>query len=270
MKTYAVTSGKGGVGKTNLSANLAIVLSSLGKRTIVFDADIGLANLDVVLGCKAGNTLQNAISGDCPLADAVHQGPGGIRFIPGGSGVESLLTMSGSQSERFLTELRALEKDTDVLIFDTGAGIDNNVMTFLNAADEVLLVVTPDPSSLTDGYATAKALLMQNPTAVIRVILNMADSEEHGKSVFGKLAAVAQQFLNAKLEYAGSVRMDGHAIPYIRKRVPFTIGDPNLRASQDVKAIAQRLNGQSVTVTAQKEDLATRLKSLFSFGKKAA
>jgi flagellar biosynthesis protein FlhG len=266
LRTYAVTSGKGGVGKTNISANLGLSLSGRGQRVLVFDADIGLANLDVVLGCRAEATLQSVIAGEKMLAEVIQQGPAGLRFIAGGSGIEALVNLDGPASDRFLTDLARLEHDTDILIFDTGAGIDGNVMTFLSAADEVLLVVTPDPASLTDGYATAKALYMRKPDAVVRVILNMVDDEAQARGVFAKLFSIANQFLGKQMRYGGHVRLDPGAVAFIRQRKPFVLGDPNLPASQDVQAIAASLLGQSFQ--ARPEGLVDRLRSVFSFGMK--
>lgn len=267
MKTLAVTSGKGGVGKTNLSANLAIQLAQRGERTVVFDADIGLANLDVVLGVKSIFTLQSVLTGERRLSQVVAVGPGGIRFVAGGSGIETLVNLTGPRADNFLSQLGELEESTDVLIFDTGAGIDGNVMTFLEAADEVLLVITPDPASITDGYATAKALLMRKPEATVRVILNMVDSEAQARAVFAKVYSIAQQFLGKRLEFGGFVRQDLRALHFIRQRTPFILGDPNTPASRDVANIAAALRGEKVVQT---QSLADRLRGLFSGGQKAA
>ncbi|HZH97464.1 MAG TPA: MinD/ParA family protein [Fimbriimonadaceae bacterium] len=266
MRTIAVTSGKGGVGKTNLSANLGIQLVARGMKTVIFDADLGLANLDVVLGVRAQYTLQHVLSGERQLKDLVTGGPGGVKFIAGGSGVEALVNLSGVQLDRFLTQMAEFERFTDILIFDTGAGIDGTVMTFLQAADEVLLVATPDPASMTDAYATAKALFVRKPDAVIRLVLNMVTDEAHAKAVFTKLQTIAQQFLGKNLIYGGHVRHDPKALQWIRKRQPFSFADPNLVASQDVKAIAASLLGREVHRA--NPALSTKLKSLFGFGLK--
>ncbi|HWD38389.1 MAG TPA: MinD/ParA family protein [Fimbriimonas sp.] len=266
MKTYAITSGKGGVGKTNISANLGIALSRLRQRVVVFDADIGLANLDVVFGCPISGTLQDVISGVKTLPQVVHFGPEGVRFIPGGSGAESLFSLNHQQSERFLSELQTLSFNSDVLIFDTGAGIDSNVLGFLKAADEVLLVVTPDPSSLTDGYATVKSYLADNGTAPIGVIVNMVDSEAEAKAVYDHLSSVVERFLKGHLTFAGYVRNDSQASAYIRRRVPFSVGNPNSPASNDIARIAAALLGQKAAP--QSQDLVTKLKSMFSFGQR--
>lgn len=268
MRSIAITSGKGGVGKTNISANLAITLARRGQRVVVFDADIGLANLDVVLGCKIHGTLQHVLSGEKSLSEVVHDGPGGIRFIPGGSGLEALFDLTDAQRDRFLSELSALEQSTDILIFDTGAGLDTNVMSFLRSANEVLIVVTPDPASLTDGYATAKALFKQDPSANVGLILNMVTNEQEAKQVFAHLSSVLQRFLSASVRYAGFVRLDPGALAFIRKRIPFVVGDPHLPASIDVNRIGTGLLGQKVPDA--DNSLIGRLRSLFGHDRKVA
>lgn len=261
MRTIAVTSGKGGVGKTNISANVGLSLVARGKRVVVFDADLGLANLDVILGTKAQHNLQDVVSGEMRLAEVVTHGPGGIQFIAGGSGVEGLINLNPTQLERFLTELQELSRSTDILIFDTGAGIDETVMTFLQASDETLLVITPDPASITDAYATAKVLFARKPEAVVRVVLNQVQDEAQARAVFEKIRGIAHQFLDKHLIYGGQVRYDQRALGWIRKRQPFVLAEPGLPASQDVTAVAAGLLGQ--TYLPEREGLVDRLRNLF-------
>lgn len=268
MRTYAVTSGKGGVGKTNISANLAIALAKRGKRVVVFDADIGLANLDVMLGTKAEWTLQHVVAGQKRLGEVLTPGPGGIKFVAGGSGIESMMSLSGPRAESLIAELNELENCCDILIFDTGAGIDENVMTFLTAADEVLLVATPDPASLTDGYATAKAALMRKPDASIKIVMNMVDDEQQARLVFARLSSISQQFLGNPLKFGGHVRMDPKAVPYIRQRRPYFLADPNLNASRDLDRVAAAILGGALQV--KKESLGDRLRGMFGAIRKAA
>lgn len=266
MRTFAVTSGKGGVGKTNLSANLAIALAQRGLRTLVFDADLGLANLDVVLGTRAPHTLQDVIAGEKRLLEIATPGPGGIQFVAGGSGVQALVNLAPAQLDSFLCQLSELEECMDVLIFDTGAGIDNNTMTFLEAADDVLLISTPDPASITDAYATAKTLFARKPNAKVHVVLNMVSDETQARAVYAKLFSITQQFLEKSLTYAGMVRNDPHAVAWIRKRQPFLLAQPNLAASQDVARLAANLLGKQHTPSA--ESLVDRLRAVFSIGVK--
>lgn len=267
MKTIAVTSGKGGVGKTNISVNLAIELARRGKRVVVFDADLGLANVDVVMGVRAEWTLQHALSGEKLLRQVIQPGPGGVEFIAGGSGIEALANLQGNQLERFLMELADLERSTDILIFDTGAGIDNNVLTFLQASDEVLLITTPDPASVTDAYAIAKALWIKRPSAQIKVILNMVNDEAHAIAVFSKLRSITEQFLDKTLEFGGYVRFDPKAVNWIRKRRPFVLNDPRIPASQDISNVAAKLLG--VEAQPKTLSLVDNFRSLFGLRKTA-
>jgi flagellar biosynthesis protein FlhG len=191
-----------------------------------------------------------------------------MRFIAGGSGVEALVNLSGPQLDRFLSELAELEKTTDILIFDTGAGIDGNVMTFLQASDETLLVCTPDPASITDAYATAKALWTRRPDAVIRVVLNMVADDAHAKAVFAKLKSITEQFLGKSLLFGGYVRMDPRAVECIRKRRPFSLALPSSPASQDVCGIAAGLLGMDYEPA--KVSLADKFRSMLGLQFKQA
>lgn len=260
MKTFAVTSGKGGVGKTNLSANLAIALAQRELEVLVLDGDIGLANLDIILGVSAPYKLQHVVHGTKLLSEVITEGPGNIRFVGGGTGLESIVQMEGAIGDRFFSELASLEAETDFLIFDTGAGIDENALRFMSAADEVLLIVTPDPASLSDGYATAKSLLQRKPWAKISVIMNMVDDEAEAKAVYARLNSVAQQFIGRTLGFGGFVRMDTKVGAYVRQRKPFVLVNPYLEASRDVHDIAKRILGEPIIP--QEATFAERLRIL--------
>lgn len=264
MRTIAITSGKGGVGKTNLSANLGIAVAARGKSVVVFDADLGLANLDVVLGTKAQFTLQHVLAGEKQLSEIVMPGPGGVKFIAGGSGVQGLVNLNGPQLERFLMELSELEKSTDILLLDTGAGIDQVVMTFIEAADETIVVTTPDPASITDAYATIKTLYGRKPSATVRMVINMVSDETQARAVFAKVQTISQQFLSRTLIFGGHVRQDPRAIACIRSRRPFVLADSTCPAAQDVIAVAGAVLGEPTAQ--QPATLAERFRSLFSFG----
>jgi len=262
LRTIAITSGKGGVGKTNIAANLSIALTQAGQRVVVFDADIGLANLDVVLGCRVSSTLQEVVGGHKTLREVMHFGPLGLSFIPGGSGLESLFTLTDHQSERLLKEFGALANDFDILVIDTGAGLSENVTSFVRAADEVLIIVTPDPSSLTDGYATAKALFQDRISMPVKLLVNMVSGEPEAEQVYKHLNGVVQRFLGHELGYAGYVRTDPVAIGFIRKRVPFYTGNPNSAASVDVARIAHQLLGKTPPASGN-GDWVSKLRGLF-------
>lgn len=262
MRIISVTSGKGGVGKTNLSANLGISLSQFGYRVLVFDADLGLANLDVVLGTSAEYSLHHALDGSLCLAEVIANGPGGIRFVSGGSGISKLINCSKKRLQNFLMELTQLEESTDVLIFDTGAGVDQRVLTFLRTADEVVVVVTPDPASVTDAYATMKILLRNQKDANIQILMNQVESERQGEAIYRKLNEIASHFLDANLTYLGSVRQDAEISQWVRLRQPFVLADPKLRASRDVLDIAKAI-GNRTTMYGEAGHLGERLQTAF-------
>lgn len=262
MRLLSVTSGKGGVGKTNISANLGIALSQLGYRVVLFDADLGLANLDVVLGANAEYSLHHALDGNMCLGDVIANGPGGIRFLSGGSGVSKLINVSRKRLQNFLLELSQLETSTDVLIFDTGAGVDQRVLTFLRAADEVLIVVTPDPASIADAYATIKVLLRNKKNANIQILMNQVEHERQAEVIYRKLNDIAGHFLEANLSYTGSIRQDAEIVPFIRARHPFVIADPRLKASKDVVMVAKAI-AKRTSVFEDAQPLISRLEEAF-------
>ncbi|MCH8273314.1 MAG: MinD/ParA family protein [Armatimonadetes bacterium] len=266
MRTISITSGKGGVGKTSIAVNLGIALANRGKRVLLFDADLGLANVDVLLGTRAPYTLQHVLAGEKRVTEIVARGPGGLDFIAGGSGIQALVNLSGPQLDRFLTELSELERETDILIFDTGAGIDDTVMAFLEAADETLLVATPDPASITDAYATAKTLFARKPAANIRMVLNMVANVQQGEIVYGRVNTICRQFLDKTLHYLGAVRSDPDVVACTRKRQPFILAAPKSAASTDVGKLADRILGQFEQK--DRRSLVERLRSVFGIALK--
>lgn len=242
MRTIAVTGGKGGVGKTALAAGIGIALSRLGHRVVVFDADLGLANLDVAMGIAAPFTVQHALDGVKTLGEITVEGPQGVRIVAGGSGIGKLIRTSRKRLMEFLSQISELAGSTDYLIFDTAAGVDSRVMTFLRSSDQVVLVVTPDPASIVDAYATAKVLFRNDPNAVVRVVANMVTNDEQGKKVFSVLQSTTKTYVNKELSYLGSVCKDEQVSYWTRRRRPFLDAEPSCAASHDVTALAARLS----------------------------
>lgn len=262
MRVLAVTSGKGGVGKSNISANLAICLSGQGRRTTVLDADLGLANLDVILGVRPQRTLHDVIVGEQEISEIVEKGPGGVQYIAGGSGIEALLDLTGPQLEAFLVRLSLLEATSDMLILDTGAGLDENVLMFCEVADTVLLVITPDPASIADAYAIAKTLFARNSSKKISVIMNMVSDEQQAMQVFSRVNAICKQFLSQSLTYLGHVRYDREAQVQIRRRIPFVVGMPSCDAAKDVLTLTRTLLG--APKPQEKVSLIDKFRAVFS------
>jgi flagellar biosynthesis protein FlhG len=242
MRTYCVTSGKGGVGKTTLSANLGIAFAKTGQRVVVFDADLALANLDLVLGVRPEYRLQHVLAEERTLSQIVTPAPGGIGVIGGGSAVGVLMASGPKRIAKFLEQLAELESCTDVLIFDTGAGLDTKVVTFANAADEILLVTTPEPTSVTDAYATVKVLAKRNPDASIQLIVNQVSSPDEGRAIHATLNSISESFLQKKIGFAGWVTHDDAANRCIRKRRPLMLEARDSRAAYDIDEIALALS----------------------------
>ncbi len=241
MRTIAITGGKGGVGKTSIASGLGIALSQAGKRTVLFDADLALANLDVVLGLRSEFNLQHVINEEKTLMEILHHGPDGVWVATGTSGVSSIASTGPKKLKKFFTQVFAIEADTDYLIFDTGSGIDRRVMSFLKASDEVVVVITPDAASLTDGYATIKSALRGNKSASIQVVVNMVESDVEAFKTFSTLSTITKQFLKSEISYLGAIYSDPVAAKCIRNRKPFVIAEPNCVASKNIKSLDKKI-----------------------------
>lgn len=249
MRAIAVTGGKGGVGKTSISTGIAIALAQKGHKTVLFDADLALANVDVVLGLRSEFTLQHVVNDEKTLREILHEGPGGVKVATGASGVAGLISAGPKKLKKFFTQVFAIENETDYLIFDTGSGIDRRILAFLKAADDSVVVITPDAASLTDGYATIKSLFRANKDASIHVAVNMVDSEMEADRTFNALATITKQFLKKEIGYLGAIRRDPIAATCIRNRKPFVLAEPKANASMDVKRMAQTIVGWGAAPT---------------------
>lgn len=244
MKTIAVTGGKGGVGKTLVSINLAIGLAQAGKRVVLFDADLQLANIDIALDLQPVMNLQHVVAGEATLLEVLTPGPAGIRVVTGGSAVQGLMNAGPKRMAMFLSQLETLRDSTDVLIFDTGAGLDQRVMTFLRLAEEIVLVTTPDPTSVTDAYATAKILWKKDPAAQVSVLCNMVQSQGEGLAVYQTLKGICEGFLGRSPRFLGSVHADLRAMESVRKRFPFVLLAPESPGAKDIQRLASGMAAQ--------------------------
>lgn len=243
-RVIAVTSGKGGVGKTSTSVNLGIALAQSGMRVVVLDADLGLANVEVLLGLNSLYNLQHVIQGERNMREILVQGPGGIYVVPGSSGIARLADLGATARARVLEGLADLQDAADIILIDTMAGIGQNVVAFAAAADEVLLVTTPEPSSIVDCYAMIKTIYQMRNDAVLRLVINMAASEQQAKAVAAKLSRVAQQYLGRSLSCLGHIPRDPHVSQAVMQTTPFLVRYPRSAASKCVEDLAARLRRQ--------------------------
>lgn len=241
IRVISVTSGKGGVGKSNVVSNLAIALSSQGKKVLLIDADLGLGNLDVLLGLSPVYNLNHVLNGDKSIIDILIDGPAGIKIIPAGSGVQELTSLGQHEKLKLLDELDMLEEQFDILIVDTEAGISENVTYFTVAAQEIFVVVTPEPTSITDAYALIKLLATRYSEHHFKVLVNMAKDSEDALEVFRKLANVAGRFLDISLDYLGCVVKDDKIVEAVKRQKAVTELFPDSEAAQCFTTIARRV-----------------------------
>ncbi len=257
-RVFAVTSGKGGVGKTNTSVNLAIALAARGQKVVLLDADLGLANVEVLMGLTSMYNIEHVIEGERKLSEILVQGPGGIKVVPGSSGFAQVADLSMAGRERILAGLHEVEQSVDFIIIDTMAGIGKNAVSFTTAADEVILVTTPEPSAIVDAYAMLKTIYANREDAVLRLLVNMVASEAQGKAVAAKLANVSQQYLDRNLSVLGYLPRDIHVSQAVMQSSPFTLKYPNAPATQGVHRLAARLLSQQVNSTSQRQGFIKR------------
>lgn len=257
-RVIAVTSGKGGVGKSNTSVNLAISLAQEGCKVILLDADLGLANVEVLMGFNSVCTLQQVIDGERPMRDVLVDAPGGIQVVPGTSGLAKMADLTPTMRANALRGINELQHMADFVIVDTMAGIGQNAVGFTLAADEVLLVTTPEPSAIVDAYAMLKTIYNNREDAVIRLMVNMAAYENQAKAVAGKLANVAKQYLGRNLSYLGCVPRDPHVSQAVMQSHPFVLAYPTCPAAKAMQRLAAFMLQQQVECEPKKESFFRR------------
>ena len=242
LRIVAVVNQKGGVGKSTVAVNLAVELARLGRRVVLLDADLGTANADVLCNVMPATTLAHVIAGRREIEDAITPAPGGFGLIPGGSGLAQLAALSTYERDRLLEQFRRLEANYDVLLIDTGAGVGPNVLGFLAAAERVLVVTTPDPTSITDAYAVIKTAHRQSPDIDIRLLVNVAFDQDEARQVYDRVANVCQKFLGLQITYAGYLPSDPKVRASVRMRLPFVLGERDAPAAIAMNALAHRLD----------------------------
>ena len=259
-RVITVTSGKGGVGKSSISVNLAIELARTGKRVLIMDVDFGLANIEVMLGIRPEYNLADMMFRGKSLADIVIKGPEGIGFISGGSGIHELTSLTREQIVNLTMRLVELDEMADIVIIDTGAGIADAVLEFVSASTEVLLVATPEPTSITDAYALLKTLYRKSEFSAentrIKVIANRVTAQNEGRELFEKINLVVKKFLKFGMEYLGDIPQDEQVSKAIIRQKPVVLSAPDSGAGKALRKLATKLAGASVPPPDERKGIA--------------
>lgn len=238
VKVIAVTAGKGGVGKSNVSVNLAVTLAQGGNKVMLLDADLGLGNIDIMLGLHTKYDLSHVIQGACQLNDIILQGPNGLKIIPAASGTEFMAQLGLRQHAGIIDAFNELTEDLDYMIIDTAAGISETVLSFTRSAQELLVVVCDEPTSLTDAYALIKVMSKRYGWSKFHIVANMVRSEKDGRDLFNKLFRVSEQFLDVKLDYLGAIPFDEHVHKAVKSQKPVLMAYPDSHAAVAIREIA--------------------------------
>lgn len=266
-RVITVTSGKGGVGKSSVSINLALQFRKQGKSVIIFDADFGLANIEVMFGAIPKYNLADMIFRGKEFKDIIVEGPEGIGFISGGSGINGLGNMNKDQVQYLVFKLKELEKLADIIIIDTGAGISDSVLEFVVSSSEVLLVTTPEPTSITDAYALLKTLSARSTFdkdyTEIKVITNRVSSYEEGRNLYNKLEVVVCKFLNINLKYLGIIPMDANMSKAVMQQKPISSAYPNSVAAEAIEKLAVALLNNTEVEESKRNGLAKAVMNIF-------
>jgi flagellar biosynthesis protein FlhG len=237
----AITSGKGGVGKTNLSVNIALALHKAGQRVGIFDADLALANAHLVLGCRPNRTIADTLTGSCTMAETVIQSPHGVKMIAGGSGLAEVMGLSDEKRQKIIRSFGELSDDFDHLIVDTAAGVESNVIDFVAACDRVIVVVIGEPTAFVDAYASIKVLHQETGRERFDIIVNRASTAAHGEQIFSRFRAITDKFLKVSLNHLGTVPDDEKLVRAVGKCEPVIASFPDSPSAKAIMQIAERI-----------------------------
>lgn len=242
VRVIAVASGKGGVGKTNVSVNLSVALSKMGNRVLLMDADMGLANVDIMLGIQAKYNLAHVLNGEKTLVEIMADAPGGFKIIPASSGDSRMAQLSPAENAGIINAFSEIDRFLDVLIIDTAAGIADSVISYCRASQEVLVVVTDEPASMTDAYALIKVLSREHNLTKFNLLANMTRTEKHGKDLYDKFSNVCEKFLDVRIDYLGTVPFDHDLREAIQKQSPVTLAKPKSVSALAFNDMAKKID----------------------------
>lgn len=262
-RVITITSGKGGVGKTNFAVNLGITLSKLGQKVLLVDADLGLANVDVMLGVIPKYNLGHVLLGEKKIADIIINGPEGMKIIPSGSGMYKLANLGDKKLAQCLEYLNELEKTTDIILIDTGAGLSKGVLKFVLAAGEVIIITTPEPTAITDAYGIIKVITGSKRDLPIRVVVNMVKNEKEAGEVMERLSAVTRRFLGMDLISLGFIPLDTVVPKAVKEQQPFVLSHPRSVVAQSINQMANQLINVDAPVTTGSLSFFQRLLGVF-------
>ena len=248
VRVIAVTSGKGGVGKTNLSVNLGVALAQMGKRVALLDADMSLANVDILLGLSPEFNLSHVLAGEKTLDDIMLKGPAGLKVIPASSGIQQMSELSTIEQAGIIRAFSEIDQNLDVLIVDTAAGISSSVVNFARACQEIIVVVCDEPTSLTDAYAYIKLLNRDYGLSKFHIVTNMVQTVQQGQQLFTKLSKVTDRYLDVSLSYTGGIPFDDYLRKSVQKQKPVVEIFPRSKAALAVKNLALKIDGWPIKI----------------------
>lgn len=243
-KVVAVVSGKGGVGKSNFSLNFAIELTKSGKKVILFDLDIGMANVDILMGVSSKYTIVDMIERELEIGDIIETGPSNLCFIAGGTGLSSMFSMNPRKLTRFLQQLEQINGTYDFIIFDMGAGVSKDSLHFILSANEIVVVTTPEPTSVTDAYAMIKYIQLKDQDIPILLLVNRVETNTEGKKTYENLKLVTSQFLQKDISLLGVIPNDPIVLKAVKSQVPFCIFSPDSKPSKSIQNIVTEYTGE--------------------------
>jgi flagellar biosynthesis protein FlhG len=262
-KIITVTSGKGGVGKSNFVVNLAIALQNKGKKVLIFDADLGMGNDDVLMGLYPKHNIFDIVFTGLEIKDIIVEGTNGVSLIPAGSALNKAQDLKEDERKLFIEKLGTLD-EYDYILMDTGAGVNKDVLSFIAASEELIIVTTPEPTSLTDGYSLMKATDYYKLKTKAKIIVNKAFTKEEGLETYNKINRAVSKFLKIEIEYLGCILEDRKLVQSVRQQKPFIVLYPNCDAAKDIENIAMTLMGQEISSLDGAKGLFKRLFNIFS------